>query len=105
MLLLASIISSGDTEPSRFWAVIKFTRGVVRVTDALKDDCELDGFVIPRPPSLDGRAEISLSILEQGGRPVSAAALLLPAVQVEVVGGLRPQGVALDSECLVLFWR
>ncbi len=52
--------------------MIKFTIGIVIVTEALKDDCEFVAIGIPRPPSLDGRVEISLSILEHGGRPVIA---------------------------------
>ena len=27
---------------------------------------------MPKPPSLDGRAKMSLSVLEHGGQPVSA---------------------------------
>ncbi len=72
MFFLASLISSSDTDPSWLWAVIKFTMGVVIVTEASKDDYEFVGIGIPKPPSLDGRAVISLSILEQGGWPVIA---------------------------------
>ena len=73
IFLLASSVSSGLTDPSRCWAVMWFTCGVVRITEALKDDWELEeGFGMPKPPSLDGRASMSLSTLEHGGRPVSA---------------------------------
>ena len=70
MFLFASSICSRVTEPFRFWAANKSTRGVVRVTEAWKDNWELgEGLRMPRPLSLDGRV---LTILEQGGQPVSA---------------------------------
>ena len=45
----------------------------VRLTDASKACCDVDtGLVVPIPPRRTGRANSSLSSLEQGGRPVKA---------------------------------
>ena len=55
------------------WVAMAATRGVVNLTDASKDLWEEDtGLMIPIPPRRTGRANKSLSILEQGGRPVRA---------------------------------
>lgn len=71
------MISAGFTESSRFWATMRFTRGVVRLTDA-KMICELTGgFKMPRPPSRDGMANMLLSFMEQGGWPLRAGNMKL----------------------------
>ena len=53
--------------------MIRATSGPVRCTEAWKAaEEEVPGLLRPRPPCRMGRASISLSIEEQGGRPVSA---------------------------------
>ena len=48
-------------------------RGDVSLVEASKLRCDVDaGLVIPIPPRRTGRANRSLSSLEQGGRPVRA---------------------------------
>ena len=59
------------------------TRGVFNLTDASKE--EDTGLMIPTPPRRTGRANKSLSILEQGGRPVRAGIKCYPPVVVGVL--------------------
>ena len=61
------------------------TRGVVNLTDASKDLWEEDTeLMIPKPPRLTGRANKSLSILEQPVGPESNVDEWYPPVVVGV---------------------
>ena len=68
-IMSASRILSGQTNFFNVSAKIRVTRDAINVTEVwIEDSAVVDGGRIRKPPSLEGRTKISLSVTELGGR-------------------------------------